>query len=67
MHYKLACTITDRSWGIMNFHRDQYELLIICVPAMLWIVLNCDAFELSALIHTASMEDLLVALQLALL
>lgn len=64
MHYKLACTITDRSY---KFSRDQYELLIICVPAMLWIVLNCDAFELSALIHAASMEDLLVALQLALL
>lgn len=56
--------MTDSSWGIMNFHRGQYELLlyIACVDAMLWIALNFDAFELSALIHAASTKDLLVVL-----
>lgn len=53
----------------MNFHRGQYELLlyIACVHVMLWIALNFDMFELSALIQAASTEDLLVALQVPLL
>lgn len=61
--------MTDNSWGIMNFHRGQYELLlyIACVHVMLLIALNFDKFELSALVQAASTEDLLVALQLPLL
>lgn len=61
--------MTDSSWGIMHFHRGQYELLlyIACVHVMLWIALNFDTFELSALVQAASTEDLLVALQLPLL